>query len=96
MKRVNVCFDCRKTLRLFPDVGLVVYRSGEDWYFEFWLIVDDFSVFSLFGAVHRGFVDQLFLAEKQGRLDDLEEEALFEEADRLREGEEWRKASLER
>ena len=78
MRRVSVCFDCRKTLRVSSDVGLVAYRSGENWFFEFWLIVGDFSVLSLFGAVHRGFDDFLFLAEKQGRLDDLEEKALFE------------------
>jgi len=85
MKRVDVCLSCAKTTRLNIDrefdVGVVVYRAGEDWYFEVWLIVDDFPVFSLFGAVHRGFVDELFLAEKQGRLDDLEEKAFFEKID---------------
>lgn len=81
MKRVSVCFGCRKTLRLLPDIGVVVYRAVEDWFFEFWLIVDDFSVFPLFSAVHRGFCDELFLAEKQGRLDDLEEQALFRSVD---------------
>ncbi len=80
-KRVDVCFSCCKTARLNSDrefdVGVVVRRAVEDWYFELWLIVDDFAVLPLFGAVHRGFVDELFLAEKQGRLDDVEEEALF-------------------
>jgi hypothetical protein len=88
LKRVDVCPNCSKTARLNLDcefdVGVVVYRAVEDWYFELWLIVDDFPVFPLFGAVHRGFVDELFLAEKQGRLDELEEKALFEEVDRSR------------
>jgi hypothetical protein len=78
------------------DVGVVIYRAVEDWYFELWLIVDDSPVFPLFGAVHRGFVDELSLAEKQGRLDDLEEKAFFAEVDKLRKDKVWRKSVLER
>jgi len=81
MSGVPVCVDCRKTLRLSSDLGLAVYRSGDDWYFEVWLIVRRRAVCVLFGGVHRGFSDFMFLAEKQGRLDDLEEKALFEEAE---------------
>jgi hypothetical protein len=99
LKRVDVCPNCAKTMRLNInrefDVGVVIYRAVEDWYFELWLIVDDSPVFPLFGAVHRGFVDELSLAEKQGRLDDLEEKALFEEVERVNEGE-GRRSSSER
>jgi hypothetical protein len=56
---------------------VAVYRAVEDWYFELWLIVDDIPVFSLFSDVHRSFDDELFLAEMQGRSDNVEEEALF-------------------
>ena len=99
MRRFDVCFNCGKTTRLNIDrefdVGVAVFRAVEDWYFELWLIVDDFSVFPLFGAVHRGFVDELFLAEKQGQLDDLEEKALFVEVERVNEGEDWHGVSSE-
>ena len=81
MKRVNVCSSCCRSARLNIDrefdVGVVVYRAVEDWYFELWLIVDDIPVFPLFGDIHRSFDDELFLAEMQGRLDGVEEEALF-------------------
>jgi hypothetical protein len=50
MKRVSVCSGCCRSARLNIDrefdLGLVVYRV-EDWYFELWLIVDDFSVIPL-------------------------------------------------
>lgn len=91
LKHVNVCVDCCKSARLNIDrefdVGVVAYRAVEDWYFELWLIVDDFPVFALFADVHRSFDDELVRAELQGRLDDVEEEALFrfqDEAERLR------------
>jgi hypothetical protein len=95
LKRVNVCSNCRKTTRLNIDrefdIGVVVYRAVQDWFFELWLIVDNFPVFPLFSAVHRSFEDELFLTEKQGRLDELEEEALFrlqDELEKLRESKE--------
>lgn len=87
MKGVHVCFNHYRSARLNIDcefdVSVHVYWAVEGWYFEFWLIIDDFPVFPLFGAVHQSFVDELFLAKKQGRLDDLEEEALFKFQDEV-------------
>ena len=82
MRKIKVC-GCRFARVVSRHVGVVAYRSGEDWLFEVWLIVSRFPVFPLFCAVHRGFDDFRALAYVQGRLDEVEELALFEEQDRL-------------
>ena len=86
LMRVKVCVDCGVSLWLSRHVVLVGYKSVEDWFFEFWLVVGGFAVLRLFGGVHRGFEEFRCVAWLQGRLDDVEELALFEEQDRLEAG----------
>jgi len=100
MKGLRVCANCCKTLRLDSDIGLAVYRAGEfgrDFLYVLDLIVPESPVgFHLFSRFYRvSYREKMFEAEIQGRKMDAEEDAFFEEADRLRKDEKWRRGKAD-
>ena len=100
MGTFRCCEHCSKKIRLSEDIGLFVNvgvgNHGRGFLCRFFLIVPEASprVFGLFGWVYcLSWKEKMLEAEIQGRKDDAAEAAFLE---RLRKGEEWRRASLER
>ena len=101
VRKFGYCESCSKSVRLSEDIGLTVHVGvgSREFLCELSLIVSEARpyVFGLFSWVYRQSLgERLLEAEIQGRKDDAEEEAFFEEVERLRKGGEWRRASSER
>jgi hypothetical protein len=101
MKDFEYCPHCSKKMRLSEDIGFTVRvnHNSHEFLCELSLIVPEASPKTILLHIwlyRLSWKEKMFEAEIQGRKDDAEEEAFFEEVKRLHKGDEWRRASTER
>jgi hypothetical protein len=95
MKEFRYCAHCSKNIRLSKDVGLSVYVGAinQDFLCELVLIIPESSpnvVVLHKWLYHVSFKEKMFQWELETKELEAEDEAVMEEIDRIRRGEEWR------
>lgn len=90
---------CRN-LRLSEDIGLSVFKHDDDHFHCLVALIfpeSSNTVWRLLDWVyHVSFKEKMFRWKLESRTLEAEDEAVMDEIDRIRKGEAWRKAALER